>query len=72
MRSKEMQTVLDFCLDNASQASVGQRVLLYRGLAKFCADEAENAQFSKLADDLEAADQRCREFAFQIKNGGAK
>lgn len=70
MRSKEMQTVMDFCLEHAAEVSVARRVSLYRGLASFCGDATEAAQFCKLADDLEAADHRCREFAFHFTKGG--
>lgn len=66
--SRAMQVVVDFCLEHAEEAPVRRRVLLYRGLAEFCADDAQAALFRKLSDDLEALDLRCREFAFSVSN----
>lgn len=68
--SNPLQEVVSFCLDHADQAPVSRRIVLYRGLAEVCADEQECAMLQSLATELEAADHRCREFAFKFKNGG--
>jgi hypothetical protein len=69
--SPELYTVIRFCLDRAESASVSERVSLYRGLAEICGDPKEAAKFRSMAADLETADHRCREFAFQFELGSA-
>lgn len=81
-RSKEMQAVLDFCLEHAESAPVRRRVSLYRGLAAFCGDESEGREFLRQAELLERAECRFEEFRFRLtrkasrhrgrKAGGAK
>lgn len=66
--SKELETVLKFCLKHAQSAPVAERVSLYRGLAEFCGDKKQAAEFCNLAHDLEQAELRCREFAFRFNN----
>lgn len=63
-----MQIVYDFCLEHAFEVPVSRRVRLYRGLAEFCANTQEAARLHLLADELERADRRCREFKFQVCN----
>ena len=70
--SNSLVEVVNFCLDHAEQVPVTRRVSLYRGLAEICADAQESAALNKLADELEAADRRCREFAFRFKQGGGR
>ena len=65
-RSKEMQEVLDFCLEHAEGAPVRRRVSLYRGLAEFCGDEAEGREFLRQAELLERAEYRFEEFRFRL------
>ena len=65
-RSKEMQAVLDFCLEHAESAPVRRRVSLYRGLADFCGDEEEGRELLRQAELLERAECRFEEFRFQL------
>ena len=65
-RSKEMQTVLDFCLEHAESAPVRRRVSLYRGLAEFCGDEEEGRELLRQAELLEQAEYRFEEFRFRL------
>ena len=70
--------VIQTCLEAASTLPVHRRVVLYRALAEICGCPQEAASLRQLADDLEAADHRCREFAFRIQSplpvggGGAR
>jgi hypothetical protein len=66
MRSEHQKAVMDFCLENAEQAPVSRRVLLYRGLAEICGDLREQKNLKQMAADLETADRRCREFRFNF------
>jgi hypothetical protein len=59
--------VLKFCLEHAQNAPVWRRVRIYRGLAEICGNEPEAAALTKMADDLEQADKRCREFVFKFE-----
>jgi hypothetical protein len=68
----ELKTVMDFCLEHAEDAPVARRISLYRGLAEFCGDAGRAAKLRRMADDLELADLRCREFRFTFTNGGGK
>lgn len=74
-RSKEMQEVLDFCLEQAGAVPVRRRVSLYRGLAEFCGDESESREFLRQAELLERAEFRFEEFRFRLSrrrpNGAA-
>lgn len=63
----ELRTIIEFCLEHAESASVQKRISLYRGLAEICGDKADAAKLRSVADELEAADKRCREFAFQVR-----
>lgn len=66
MRSPAMQEVLSTCLEHAESLPVRRRASLYRGLAEFCGHPQEAREFNQLAADLDAADRRCREFAFKL------
>ena len=66
MRSEALQTVINFCMTQASNAPVHDRVKLYRGLAEFCGDKQEAANLNAVADDLETADRRSRELAIEL------
>ena len=68
--SKELETVITFCLKHAANAPVAERVSLYRWLAEFCGLPRRAAEFCRMADELEQADLHCREFAFKLTNGG--
>lgn len=61
MPSEAMKTVIDFCLEHAPAAPVQRRIKLYRGLAEFCGDMQQAAQFSAAAREMEAAEARCQE-----------
>ena len=65
-RSREMQAVLDFCLEHAESAPVRRRVSLYRGLAEFCGDEEDGREFLRQAELLERAEFRFEEFRFRL------
>lgn len=65
--------VIQTCLEAAPSMPVHRRVSLYRALAEICGCPQETASLRQLADDLEAADHRCQEFAFRIQtSGGAR
>lgn len=66
--SNELKTVMSFCLKQASQVPVAQRVSLYRGLAEFCGSPEIAAQIYTMADALDAADRACRQFIFNFEN----
>lgn len=68
--TKELETVISFCLQHAESSPVLERVFLYRGLAEFCGNERMAAEFCRMADDLMAAEKRCKEFHFEFKAGG--
>jgi hypothetical protein len=71
-----IQVVVSVCLEAADTLPASRRVQLYRSLAEICGCPTEASQFKALANDLEAADRRCREFAFQFHQrpaqGGAR
>lgn len=52
-------------MEQSQEIPVRHRVILYRALADFCHTEQQSATLLKLADDLDDADHRCREFKFQ-------
>lgn len=51
---------------HAESLPVRRRIQLLRALAEFAGNEAETNELRSLAADLEAADHRCREFAFRF------
>lgn len=63
MQTEALKTVIEACLDQAKDAPVPKRIKLYRGLAEFCGDMQQAAQFNAAARELEEADARCRELA---------
>lgn len=63
MQTEALKTVIEACLDQAKDAPVPKRIKLYRGLAEFCGDMQQAAQFIAAARELEEADARCRELA---------
>lgn len=63
----EMKAVIEFCLDHAPSASMQRQVLLYRGLAEFCSEPSEAAQFRRLAAQIETALKQSRQLAFSWK-----
>jgi hypothetical protein len=65
-RSREMQEVLDFCLEHAEAAPICRRVSLYRGLAEFCGDEDESREFLRQAEALERSEARFSELRFRL------
>lgn len=70
MVSNARQTVIDFCLERAEESPVPERIKLYRGLSDICGDEILSVELEKMAEGLEAAEGRCREFAFRFRCGG--
>lgn len=72
MRSESQKVVIGFCLEHAESAPVHRRVALYRGLAEICGDLHEQKQLLQMANALDDADHRCREFRFTFTNGGNK
>ena len=66
--SPALRMVIQTCLDRADAAPLRERVRLYRSLAEFCVIRNQAATLRDIADDLEATDFRCREFAFEVLN----
>jgi len=60
--------VVEFVLEQAANQPIAKRSRLYRGLALFAGDDLLAPQLKQMAADLEAADHRCREFAFRFAN----
>lgn len=58
--------LIAFVLEEAPKAPVNKRIAVYRGLADLCGDVAEAKSLEALADELERAERRCSEFAFQF------
>lgn len=58
--------IIDFVLSRAATEPVPKRIRLYRSLAEFCGDEKEIKSLNEMADNLAAAEARCREFAFHF------
>ena len=55
-------------LDTVDGLTLTKRVHVLRGLASVIGDPDETSDLNQLADELEAADHRCREFAFRFSN----
>jgi len=70
MMSKELRTVIQFCLDMAPLVPLARQVELYRGLAEICGSKVESDIFLRLAKDLAAAESRAREAAFRFTQSG--
>lgn len=66
MNTAELAVVFEEARRNETSLPVPRRILLYRGLANLCGDVLLSAQFHDLADELESADRRCREFRFEL------
>ncbi len=66
----EISGLINFVLDQAENAPVRKRIFLYRDLAKICRDATMAADFCAMADDLEEADNNCREFRFRLETFG--
>ena len=64
--SNSRQIIFEWVTTTAQQAPVSTRIKLYRALADFTGDSKETSHLNSLADDLEKADARAREFAFQL------
>lgn len=68
-----MKTDLEIALEVLLRASVNEpirnRCAVYRTAAEWCGNEVEATKLKRLAAELEAADRRCREFAFQFSAG---
>lgn len=72
MVSESLQTILDFCISKSELEPIRERVKLYRALANICGSPQLAAKLCHHADELEAADKRCREFAFQVRESRIK
>ena len=64
--SSNYHIVEDFVLEQAALQPIARRVKLYRSLAQLVGENKEGHALLDLATDLESADRRCREFAFQF------
>lgn len=72
MQSELWKNLFGEFFEHAQSLPVARRAKFYRGLAEFCGDKTEGAEFNQIAAELEAADRRCREFHFQFCKGGSK
>ena len=68
MAETALKAVIRASLDGSKDWPVAQRILIYRGLAEICGDPDDGLKFLQLANDLAAADERCRAFAFEFNN----
>lgn len=64
MNAAQLQVIIEEARSREDQLPVARRVSLYRGLAELCGEPHEAARFNVLADELEQADLRCRQFQF--------
>lgn len=64
MNAAQLQVIIEEARSREDQLPVARRVSLYRGLAELCGEPHEAARFRVLADELEQADLRCRQFQF--------
>lgn len=55
-------------MEQAETQPIRKRVEIYRALAAFAGDPADSRDLSRIADELESADKRCREFSFNLAN----
>lgn len=62
--------LFEFVLTRAESEPAQRRVKIYRALAEFAGGAELTKKLNELADELEAADRRCREFAFKLTQGG--
>jgi hypothetical protein len=75
MNQTDFDVMIAFAIEQAAALPVLQRIRVYRGAAAALAEDVKARELRALADDLEAADHRCREFAFRIQtqpSGGAR
>ncbi len=76
--SRSRSIVFSAALEASESRPLHQRIEILRALAEFAGSPDEATPLIALADDLEAADRRCREFAFQFSQaptpaqGGAR
>lgn len=74
--SKARTILFHAALEAAEHWPLKRRIEVLRALAEFAGSPEEAQPLILLAADLEAADQRCREFAFQFAQrptqGGAR
>jgi hypothetical protein len=59
--------VFDYVLEHAAVEPARKRVELYRALAEIAGDPVLTNDLNKLADSLEEADRRCREFTWRYQ-----
>ena len=78
MNQTDFDLMIAFAIDQAATLPVVQRIRVYRGAAAALAEDVRARELRARADDLEAADHRCRELAFRIQSqvpfggGGAR
>lgn len=60
--------IINFVLDQAIDQPSRKRIQIYRALATFSGDPGEAKRLSGLADDLECAEKKSREFNFEFKS----
>jgi len=56
----------------AANAPVSERIMVYRELAVIAGDESEAKQFTKMADQFEAAERHSMEVQFQMDLKGGR
>ena len=73
-KPNHLETLIGFVLEQSQEQPVGRRIELYRALCEVCGDQKEARELSDMANDLSAAERRCREFnfAFQQRAGGLR
>ncbi len=69
---KSRQIVFDKFLRFVEAEPIRERIASYRALADIIGTVPESRRLNQLADDMESADRRCREFHFQFTQGKAK
>ena len=66
MADKDHIFLIEFVMERAHEATTSDRIRIYRALSDFVGSPEETAELQNLAADLDAADRRCREFAFNF------
>lgn len=68
---RDARTLLfEAVMESAERRPVAQRAQLYRAAAEFAGSPRGSAEFVALAEELETADRRCREFGFRLTGQG--
>jgi hypothetical protein len=59
--------ITNYVLENAIRETVPMRIKIYRALADTCGTPEESKELTRLADDLQAIENRAQEFHFNFK-----